>query len=166
MQRTRAIRHRQSPDLNQTKVTPRTRPTHEAGHDGQLINPDPERKYVLAPKDEQHPYSFALYVSHKYRLEDATPDGVRINLGEPVVIGSPLAWRGMFLLSCSKERAEEIFLNGPAGNTGQNYQDKLMQKIKRVELENPVSVPGLRMDHDVSELEQNPNPNPAEAVFR
>lgn len=164
MQRTRAIRHRQSPDLNQTKVTPRTRPTHEAGHDGQLIGADPGRKYVLAPKDTQHPMSFELYLSHGYRLEEATPDGVRINLGEPVVVGSPLGWKGNFLLSCSKERSDEIFLSGPNGMTGQNFQDKLMHRIKRVNLEAPVSVAGLQMNHEVSDLVQNSDPS--EAVFR
>jgi hypothetical protein len=162
MQRSQVVRHRQSPDLNQTKVTPKTRPTHEAGHDGQLIKPDPERKYVLAPKDVQHPMSFEYYVSIGYQLEEATPDGVRIRLGEPVVVGSPLAWRGNFLLSCSKERAEEIFLSGATGLTGQNYYDKLMQKIKRNDLERPVHVAGMREEVDISELEQNP----AQQVFR
>jgi hypothetical protein len=164
MQRTRAIRHRESPDLNQTKITPRTRPTHEAGHDGQLIKPDPERKYVLAPKDPQHPMSFEVYISHGYELELAKPDGVRIRLGEPVVMGNPLGWKGNFLLSCSKQRAEEIFLKGPTGLTGQEYYDRLMQKIKRNNLESPVNVPGLQMQHDISELEQNPDP--AAQVFR
>lgn len=164
MQRSRVIRHRESPDLNQTKVTPRTRPTHEAGHDGQLIKPDATRKYVLAPKDEQHPMSYAYYISIGYRLEEAVPDGVRINLGEPVVLGSPLAWRGNFLLSCSEERQKEIFLRGPAGNTGQEYYDKLMSKIKRDQLEPQVRVAGLRGEVDVGELEQNPDP--AAAVFR
>lgn len=164
MQRTRALRHRESPDLNQTKVTPRTRPTHEAGHDGQLRNADPTRKYVLAPKDEQHPMSFSYYLSIGYELEEAKPDGVRINLGEPVVVGNPLAWRGNFLLSCSKERAEEIFLRGPTGLTGQEYYDKLMNKIKGNQLENPVQVGGVQMQHDIGELEQNPDPGAA--VFR
>lgn len=164
MQRTRAIRHRESPDLNQTKVTPRTRPTHEAGHDGQLRKADPTRKYVLAPKDPQHPMSFEYYVSIGYELEEAKPDGVRINLGEPVVIGNPLAWRGNFLLSCSKERAEEIFLRGPTGLTGQEYYDKLMNKIKGNQLENPVQVSGVQMQHDIGDLEQNPDPSGA--VFR
>jgi hypothetical protein len=149
------VRHRQSPDLNQTKVTPKTRPTHEAGHDGQLIKPDPERKYVLAPKDPQHRFSFEFYISTGYRLEDATPDGVRIRLGEPVVIGSPLAWRGNFLLSCDLATAERIFLEGATGLTGQNYYDKLMQKIKRNELEKPVHVQGMHEEVDISELAQN-----------
>lgn len=162
MQRSQNVRHRQSPDLNQTKVTPKTRPTHEAGHDGQLIKPDPERKYVLAPKDVQHPMSFEYYIAIGYRLEDATPDGVRIRLGEPVVVGQPLAWRGNFLLSCDAERAQEIFLNGPNGLTGQNYYDKLMHKIRRNDLERPMHVTGLREEVDISELEQNPT----QPVFR
>jgi hypothetical protein len=162
MQRSQTVRHRQSPDLTQTKVTPKTRPTHEAGHDGQLSKADPERKYVLAPKDTEHPMSYEYYQAIGYRLEDATPDGVRIRLGEPVVLGKPLAWRGNFLLSCDKERAEEIFLNGPTGLTGQTYYDKLMRKIKNNELEKRISVPGMHEEVDIGELEQNP----AQAVFR
>lgn len=161
MQRSQPIRHRQSPDLNQTKVTPRTRPTHEAGHDGQLVNPDPQRKYVLAPKDEQHPQSYQYYLSVGYRLEECVPGGVRINLGEPAVDGKPLSWRGMFLLSCSKERGDEIFLHGPNGMTGQLYQDKLMDRIKRNQLEKPVHVNGAREEVDIGDLEQNAAP-----VFR
>lgn len=164
MQRSRVIRHRESPDLNQTKVTPKTRPTHEAGHDGSLMKADPTRKYVLAPKDTAHPFSFEYYISIGYEQEIAKPDGVRIRLGEPVVIGSPLGWRGNFLLSCSKERAEEIFLKGPAGLTGQEYQDKLMFKIKRAEVDGPTNVPGMRQELDIGDLEQNPDPN--QAVFR
>lgn len=159
MQRSQvAARHRQSPDLNQTKVTPRTRPTHEAGHDGQLYKADPNKKYVLAPKDTQHPMSFEVYESHGYEKVLAEPDGVRIRLGEPVVIGAPLGWKGMFLMQTSLERAQEIFLNGPTGNTGQNYYDKLMGAAKRNQLEKPVFVQGMHEELDISELEQNPIP--------
>lgn len=162
MQRSQVtIRHRQSPDLNQTKVTPRTRPTHEAGHDGQLVNPDTEKKYVYAPKDSQHPLSYEYYISIGFELELAVPGGVRIRLGEPVVEGQPLGWRGNFLLSCSRERAEEIFLDGPTGNTGQRYYDKLMDRLKKNQLERPVFVNGTREEVDISELEQNQAP-----VFR
>ena len=161
MQRSQTVKHRQSSDLSQTKVTPKTRPTHEAGHDGQLVSPDPDRKYVLAPKDTQHPMSFEYFVAMGYELELATPNGVRIRLGEPVTDGAPLGWRGHFLLSCSKERAEEIFLNGATGLTGQNYQDKLMGRIKRNELEKRIDVAGLIQNIEVSDLEQNPAP-----VFR
>lgn len=162
MQRSQTVRHRQSPDLNQTKVTPKTRPTHEAGHDGQLMKADPERKYVLAPKDPQHPFSFEYYMSIGYRLEDAVPDGVRVRLGEPVVLGTPLGWRGCFLLSCSLERSHEIFMDGPNGLTGQNYYDRLMNKIVRNDLEKASHVQGMREEVEISELEQNP----AHAIFR
>jgi hypothetical protein len=162
MQRAQGTRHRQSPDLNQTKVTPKTRPTHEAGHDGQLIKADVERKYVLAPKDPQHPMSYEYYIAIGYRLEEAVPEGVRIRLGEPVVLGQPLAWRGNFLLSCDKETSDKIFLEGPTGLTGQLYYDKIMSKIKRNELEKPLHVAGMREEVDIGELEQNP----AQPVFR
>lgn len=159
MQRSQvSSRHRQSPDLNQTKVTPRTRPTHEAGHDGQLINADPKKKYVLAPKDVQHPFSYEYYQSIGFEQVMAEPDGVRIRLGEPVVVGSPLGWRGMFLMQTTLERAEEIFLRGPTGNTGQEYYDKLMAQAKANRLEKPVSVPGLVEVTDIGDLEQNPIP--------
>ncbi len=162
MQRSTTVRHIQSPDLNQTKVTPKTRPTHEAGHDGQLYKGDPSRKYVLAPKDPQHPQGYEYYIAIGYELEKATPEGVRIRLGEPVVLGEPLGWRGNFLMSCSKEHADKLFLEGPTGMTGQNYYDKLMAKIKQNKLERPITVAGLVEDKiDISDLEQNPAP-----VFR
>jgi hypothetical protein len=157
-------KHVQSPDLNQTKVTPRTRPVHEARHDGQLLNADPNKKYVLAPKDEAHPFSYQLYESMGYKLEEAQKDGVRIVLGTTPVIGKPLEWRGHALLSCSKELAEKIFLEGPNGMTGQNYYDKLMQQIKRGNLEKRSNVPGLTEQWEIGELEQNAAPE--EGVFR
>jgi hypothetical protein len=162
MQRTQNIRHRQSPDLNQTKVTPKTRPTHEAGHDGSLVNADPTRKYVLAPKDTQHPQSFEVYIAMGYRLEECIKGGVRIRLGEPPIEGQTLGWKGNFLLSCDLETAERIFLTGPTGLTGQHYYDKLMRKIKNNELEKPIRVAGLQEVSDIGELEQNP----AAQVFR
>ncbi len=154
--------HRQSPDLSQTKVTPRTRPVHEARHDGQLLNADPERKYVLAPKDDQHPMNHEYYISMGYRLEDCAKDGVRIVMGTTPVLGKPLEWRGHALLSCTKERAQEIFENGPTGMTGQRYYDKLMAQIKQGNLEKRSAVPGTMEEFDVGELEQNPSPQ----VFR
>lgn len=146
--------HRQSPDLNQTKVTPRTRPTHEAAHDGSLVNPDPTRKYVLAPMDDQHPMNWQYYESMGYEVVKRTPDGVKIRMGDNGKVGDPLKWRGNVLLSCSAERAQEIFESGPTGLTGQKYYDKLMEQIRRNELEKRVNVHGTREELDVSELEQ------------
>lgn len=161
MQR-RVRKHVQSPDLSQTKVTPRTRPVHEARHDGQLLNADPNKKYVLAPKDEGHPFGYAYYESIGYELELCQKDGVRIVLGSPPKEGKPLEWRGCALLSCSKAHAEKLFLEGPNGMTGQNYYDKLMQQIKQGNLEKRTNVPGLSEQWDVGDLEQNAAPE----VFR
>lgn len=152
MQR-KPAKHRQSPDLNQTKVTPRTRPTHEAAHDGGLVNPSPEKKYVLAPTDEQHPMNWVYYEAMGYKIENAEKDGVRIRMGDRVEIGKPLKWRGNVLLSCSLERAQEIFESGPTGLTGQKYYDKLMNQIRRNELEQRIKVPGTE-EHYESDLEQ------------
>lgn len=153
MQRTKRP-HRQSPDLNQTKVTPKTRPTHEAAHDGSLVNFNPEVKYVLTPTDEQHPMNWQYYESMGYTICLAEKDGVRIRMGEKAEIGKPLKWRGNVLMSCTKERAQEIFEVGPTGLTGQKYYDKLMTQISRNELEKRVNVQGTREEFDVSELEQ------------
>lgn len=151
-------KHRQSPDLNQTKVTPRTRPTHEAHFDGSLINPDPTKKYVLAPTDEQHPMNWQYYESIGYKVENAEKDGVRIRLGTAPQIGKPLQWRGNVLLSCSQERGDQIFLEGPLGNTGQKYYDKLMAKARNNDLDKRSPVAGLKETIDISELEQNAAP--------
>lgn len=160
----RTRKHVQSPDLNQTKVTPRTRPVHEASHDGQLKKADPTKKYVLAPKDEGHPFSYQYYESIGYKLEEATKDGVRIVLGTTPVLGKPLEWKGHALLSCSKEHADKLFIEGPNGMTGQKYYDNLMQQIKRGSLEKRSNVPGLQEQWEVGDLQQNAAPE--EGVFR
>lgn len=146
--------HRQSPDLNQTKVTPRTRPTHEAAHDGSLVNADPTRKYVLAPMDDQHPMNWQYYEAMGYEIVRREEKGVKIRMGDNGKVGDPLKWRGNVLLSCSAERSQEIFENGPTGLTGQKYYDKLMEQIRRNELEKRVNVHGTREEFEVSDLEQ------------
>lgn len=154
-------RNFQSPDFHQTKFTPRTRPAHQARNSGDLVNPDPNKKYILAPTDDQHPQNYAYYQAMGYSIEEATKDGVRIVMGSPVTIGKPIEWMGNVLLSCSKERSDEIFLKGPTGSTGQEYYDKLMMQIKRNELEKRVKVSGTIEEFDAGDLEQNPHP-----VFR
>ena len=163
MQR-RPARHIQSPDLNQTKVTPRTRPVHEAAFDGSLIKADPNKKYVLAPKDEQHPFGYQYYESIGYTMELAAKDGVRIRMGTKALDGKPLEFRGNFLMSCSKERAQEIFEVGANGMTGQKYYDKLMHNIKMGNLEKRVPIQGLQEQWEVSDLEQHGMPQGG--VFR
>lgn len=152
MQR-RNAKNIQSPDLNQTKVTPRTRPAHEAMHDGKLLQADPKKKYCLVPKDDNHPLNYMYYQSLGYEIELATKDGVRIHMGSPVVDGKPLCMRELVLMSCSLERAQELFEYGPSGNTGQAYYDKLMARIRK----NPTNskpneiIPGLREQYDISD---------------
>lgn len=154
----------QSPDLTQTKVTPRTRPAHEAGHDGQLKNFDTEKKYVLCDSNDKNPMGYQYYQSIGYDFELCVKDGVRINLGSKPIEGKPLEWRGMVLMSCSKERADEIFRVGPTGNTGQEYFNKLMQRIQS----NPTNkkpheiIPGLTEKYDIND----PDDDLANGTFR
>jgi hypothetical protein len=153
MQRTKK-RHVESPDLNRTKFTPRTRPAHEAAHAGSLVNPSPDKRYVMAPTDERHDMSFKFYESAGYNIEVAEKDGVRIKTGDKAEIGKPLTWRGMVLMSCSLERAQEIFESGIDGLTGQIYQDKVMQRIRQNELEKRIKIDGAREDVVFGDLEQ------------
>ncbi len=161
MQR-KPVRHIQSPDLNQTKFTPRTRPAHQAMHSGQLKNADPNKKYVMCSQQEQHPMGYKYYESIGYSFEMAQKDGVTILLGEKAEIGKPLKWQGNYLMSCSKERAQEIFESGETGSTGQNYYDKLMSRIKQGMLEKRSNVGGVMEEWQVGELQQNSAPQ----VFR
>lgn len=163
MQR-KARSHRQSADLNQTKSNPKTRPSHEAFNDGALINPKTDCKYVLCPKDVQHPFSYQYYEGMGYQIVTAEKDGVRIRLGTTPVVGKPLEWKGNVLMSCSLERATEIFLSGPTGNTGQLYYDKLMQQIKQGNLDKRSNLQGLQENYEISDLEQNASPD--NGVFR
>ena len=55
---------------------------------------------------------------------------------------------------CRQGRTLNIFESGPTGLTGQNYYDKLMEQIRRNELEKRVNVHGTREEFEVSELEQ------------
>lgn len=141
-----------TPDLHQTKKTPRTRAVHEAAHDGKLINGDPAKKYVLVPKNDEHPLNYAYYQSIGYEIEYCKPGGVRINMGSPAKDGQPLTMRELVLMSCSAEHAQKLFEEGPNGMTGQKYFDTLMNRIRR----NPTDkkpneiIPGLKEMYDVS----------------
>lgn len=152
MQRVRA-KNVQSPDLYQTKVTPRSRPVHEAMHDGKLINPDPQKKYCLVPKSDEHPMNYQYYQSLGYEVEIAAPKGVRIHMGSPAKDGSPLCMRELVLMSCSIENAQKLFESGPNGMTGQKYYDNLMSRIRRdpTNKKSNEIIPGLREQYDISD---------------
>lgn len=142
-----------SPDLNQTKVTPRTRPTHEAAHDGSLINSDPQRKYVLVPRNDEHPLNYQYYQNMGYEIEICKPGGVRIRMGSPVKDGQPLQMRELVLMSCDLKTAQKIFEEGPNGLTGQKYYDNMMARIRKNPTERKPHeiIPGLTERYDVSD---------------
>ena len=152
MQRVRS-KNIQSPDLHQTKVTPRSRPVHEAMHDGKLINADPQKKYCLVPKSDEHPMNYQYYESLGYEIEKATPKGVRIHMGSPVKDGSPHCMRELVLMSCSLEQAQKLFETGPNGMTGQKYYDNLMARIRRdpTNKKSNEIIPGLHEKYDISD---------------
>ena len=157
--RAKGSRHKQSPDLSQTKVTPRTRAVHQAAHSGQVRNGDPNRKYVLVPFHPNHPMNTNYYKSLGYRIELYEEGGAEVELGVPPVVGEPIEWQGNYLMSCSLQRSQEIFESGPTGNTGQKYQDALMEMIRKNKLERPVNVKGAsEYDVEVPELENGSFP--------
>jgi len=145
----------QAPDLHQTKVTPRSRPVHEAMHDGKLINADPQKKYCLVPKNDEHPLNYQYYESIGYKIERAEKDGVRIHMGAPAKVGEPLCMRELVLMSTSLENAQRLFEVGPNGMTGQKYYDNLMSRIKRdpTNKKSNEIIPGLREQYDISSNE-------------
>lgn len=158
MQR-KPVRYVQSRDLNQTKFTPRSRPAHQSQHSGQLINADPEKKYVWAPIDERNPFSWAFYESMGYQPEMVQKDGkLKVVLGSKPVVGKIHEWGGMYLMSCSKEHADKLFMEGPTGNTGQQYQDRIMATIKQGNLERRERISGLQEVMEFGDLEETSIP--------
>ncbi len=152
MQR-RNAKNVQTPDLYQTKVTPRSRPVHEAKHNGSLINPDPTKKYCLVPTTENMDGNYQAYESMGYQIENCVKGGVRIHMGSPAKDGQPLRMRELVLMSTSLENAQKIFEVGPNGMTGQKYHDTLMARIRRDptgKRQNEI-MPGLREQYEISD---------------
>jgi hypothetical protein len=144
----------QSLEFSQTKYTPRTRPAHQAAHSGQLENPDPKKKYVLVPTSNNHPFGITHYKAQGYEIENRIKGGPSIIMGTDVKEGSPLLWMECVLMSCSKQRADEIFQKGPTGNTGQEYFDKLMKQIQKNPAQNE-RFPGLVEKYDINSPEED-----------
>lgn len=152
MQR-RNAKNIQSPDLHQTKVTPRSRPVHEARHNGTLINADPKKKYVLTSSVDNWDNNWQYYEAMGYQVEKCEKDGVRIHMGTPAKIGEPLRMRELVLMSTSLENSQKIFEVGPNGMTGQKYYDTLMARIRRDPTNKKANeiIPGLREQYDISD---------------
>lgn len=150
-------------DTHQTKYTPRTRPAHQAAHSGALVNADPQKRYCLVPTNVNHPMGITFYKSRGYEVELNTgeKDCVKIIMGTEVKTGEPLTWQEMVLMSVSEERANEIFLKGDTGSTGQEYFDMLMRRIQRnPTLKRPNEVlPGLHESYDINNPDDDLNDN-------
>src|SRR5688572_18357585 len=122
-------------------------------HDGKLIGADPTRKYVLVPKNDEHPQNYQYYMAMGYEIETCKPGGVRIHMGSPAKEGQPLTMRELVLMSCTQEQAQKIFEVGPNGMTGQKYYDTLMSQIRKNPTERKPNeiVPGLTERYDISD---------------
>lgn len=157
MQRKR--QYRQSQPMHQIeerlKASPRSRPVHAAANSGSVVNGDPNKSYVLVNSKEDEDFNYDYYGSIGYTIECKTKekDCVSIKFGSPAKVGDALMWRGMTLMSCSKERSDEIFQNGPEGNTGQSYQDLIMKRVRQGKHESGgQDFSGLRREENWDEL--------------
>jgi hypothetical protein len=96
-------------------------------------NRDPERTYVLVSiADDTHGPDY--YESIGYEVEvyggRKGASGVHLKGGRSTKdVGSPIEMRGHLLMSCSKERKEEIDVYGPEGDSGQQYADEIEQRL-------------------------------------
>jgi hypothetical protein len=61
---------------------------------------------------EEEDFNVEYYESIGYEVVKASKGGVRVKQGGKVTIGQPITWRGMVLMSCDKDRHDEIFNNG------------------------------------------------------
>lgn len=138
------------------KPVVKTRPVHAAAISGQILNKDPKKKYVVVSKKEDEDLNYVYYQSIGFDfVRKQEKGGESVYQGTPVKVGEPLEWRGMVVMYCSLERAKEIFLKGPSGSSGQEYQDRLMQKIKQGQLSKRIAVGGMhQMEYsDAEEIE-------------
>jgi hypothetical protein len=151
-------RYAQSQEINQVKFTdakrgPRSRPVHAAAFAGDVLNGEPGVHYVKANGGEEEDFNVEYYESIGYEVVKASKGGVRVKQGGKVTIGQPITWRGMVLMSCTKDRHDEIFNNGADGNTGQAYFDNIMLRANKGMLEKRINVPGMYQQEEFSLLE-------------
>lgn len=115
-----------------------------------LKHRDPGRHYVFAyNNDSESGYECGLqhYLTVGYKVETHERNGVRpAGMSEAQqhdLSGKPVEMRGMTLVSCSKERYEEIQEYGPHGNSGYDVIRERRQKIFRRD-----SIPGEALNED------------------
>lgn len=121
-----------TPPKRPRRKDPSARAVHGTAQWGQLANKEPGRMYVLVNKHDS--MAKATYESSGYRFERFRKGGVR-----------PLGWDddnheegeiiehvGMLLMSCSRERHEEIRRYGHDGEGGQADADR-QEKLLRMQ---------------------------------
>ena len=118
-----------------SKAPVRRDPRHARHVDGtspwaKLVNTDPNRKYILADKNDQMygvPYYEAIgYIVHKV---EPGPNALRFLAGKTGRVGDDLENFGHVAMSIDLERWNEIEQYGVTGDGGQNEANLVEQRI-------------------------------------
>jgi len=142
------------PKTNKVRSDPRTR--HVEGVRNQLVNPDPNKKYIWAPKGSGE-FHVDDYHSMGYDVEEYTAGGVTTS-ARTSKKGSTIEWMDTVLMSIDKERADEIEQHGLFDDSGQERADEVDNSILK-----PGGVDKLRGLHGAGVEYQN-NTRPPERV--
>jgi hypothetical protein len=104
---------------------PPRRSAEERGKFG-ILNKDPNRAYAWAYADD-HDTGRAHYESMGYDVEVYRADGPRPAVGrtDRGAEGTEITSSGHVLMSVSRERAQEIYMYGPDGDSGQVDADRI-----------------------------------------
>jgi len=113
----------------------RARPDPAPRHiDGSAVwanvdNRDPNREYVLVHRGNPE-LGIPYYESMGYRVEEYKgPAGVKLRAGQTCKEGEEISNRGMVLMSCTKQRKQEIARRGPDGQSGLDLADEHERRI-------------------------------------
>ncbi len=124
---------------------PKPRRTDGVGPGSKLTGADPDRAYVFVNRYQGGVYDTSYFESlggwaveeglceegERYRIEKYQEGGLRLALGKTVRPGEPLEYRGMVLMSCSKQFKELLEQRGPEGDSGQEDADRVEEIINR-----------------------------------
>lgn len=131
------------------------RPRH---HDGaanwtRLQDQDSEKHYVYVSLGDID--ALAEYPAIGYEREVLTEGGVKPSKGATCKMGEPIEMRGHVLMSISMEEKRRIDQEGPDGNSGWAYADRIDERIldKRGAVRDT-----LRGLHGYYEMEHNVRP--------
>ena len=121
---------------------------------GKLENCDAGRHYVFVNQNNKFVGGVSWYRSLGYRVERASPDGVRLagggGLDEEMAPGTPLTTMDTVVMSCTKQRKAQLDAYGEDGEGGQYRIDQLEKQI--IGSEGVDASRGLygRIDRDIS----------------